>query len=305
MASYKPTESQKENFMKQCLKRVYGNRCMICGMTWEMFKEKYPNAKDFLLEHRNGNNRDYDFDNCQLACYSCNQLKRPDFQEGAAETVKSVCVNSGGTNDESDTQKSRRLAKMRSAPIEIEINRSAEPLVRRYIWENVSRAGGLFRDDAKNEAAEYAGCNPVTADRIIGKMVSRAGPMKSEKTKSNDEVIVLRNNYNPNPETWTGKLDIQLMKDRLQTIEEEKLRVQTETAMTVAMAKIETKSTLKQADRLAKQRDLLIRMLATATGKEHGDILKELKAAGLVQDEFDDSNDLPGVPTAKVPPGVQ
>src|SRR5439155_6332232 len=107
------------------------------------------------------------------------------------------------------------LLRAAGAPSEMIKNYESEPLIRRYLWENVSRKDGLRLSDAIPEAAEYAGCDIQTAERKIRKAISRTGPFNTKDTPSaDDKIIILRSNgYRPN-NTKMGLIDRAMMQER-------------------------------------------------------------------------------------------
>lgn len=282
MASYKPTNDQKANFMKDALRRVYGNRCMICGMTWENFKLRWPNAKDWLLEHRNGDNTDYDFDNCQLSCYSCNQRKRPDFQEDHLTTIKPERVST--QEGENAIENYQKQEVKRKASLEIQLCQDYEPLIRRYIWENASRDGGLRLKDAIKEAGEYSGADVQTVERKLDKAFSRIGPFDVERDANgeplDDGFISIKSNYKPNIQTAMGKLDYQIMFERVQKADE--ARIIKEMALEKAAKELadreeQQKKQTQKFNEVAREREQYAKIIEQVTGKPLSEVMKELQ----------------------------
>lgn len=263
MAAYKPKKSDVKGIIIEALKRVFGDKCHICGMAVEERKRLWPALKEWLLEHRDGNPDNYDFENCQLACYKCNRLKVPESTPETGNVERENTAMSASTTEE---QRKRRYLK-RATP-EFAKSVEIEPLVRRYLWEQVSREGSLILDDAIPEAAEYANCDVQTAKRKIDKATSRMGPFEVVTTSGGTDLIKLRQRYEPNVQTEMGRLDYAIsqelfsrLKNKAESTEKQAVEVMTVQA--------------RMADSLnyiAKQRDIAIREVARVTGKSYDEV---------------------------------
>lgn len=256
--------------MKDALRRLDGDRCKICSRTGEDFRKEYGPDADFVLEHRDGDSANYDLGNLQLACYSCNGRKRPDFQGGAAETGnrERVKEHNGRGMEVSTNERQRKKRYLDRATPEFKKSAEIEPKVRRYLWENVSRDGGLLLKDAINEAAEYAGCDTQPVSRKIDKATSRIGPFDIFSDMHGNDFIILRKGYKPNPETAYGRLDMEISQQMMSGMRE-KLEQTKENAQEVLTAHA------RMADSLAyigKQRDIAIREVMKVTGKSYDEV---------------------------------
>lgn len=290
MAAYKPKKSDVKGIIIEALKRVRGDKCHICGMSVEERKRLWPSLKEWLLEHRDGNPDNYDFENCQLACYKCNRLKVPDL---TPETGKVERENAGVRATTSEEQRRKRYLK-RATP-EFAKSAEIEPLVRRYLWEQVSREGSLILDDAIAEAAEYANCDVQTAKRKIDKATSRMGPFEVVTTTGGTDLIKLRQRYEANMQTEMGRLDFAIsqelfnhLKNKADSTEKKATEVMTVQA--------------RMADSLnyiAKQRDIAINEVMKVTGKSYDEVKAMLDSQApppAHHNAFDD--DMPAAPVA-------
>lgn len=264
MSKYQPTKTQQRRIIARLLWEKQGHKCNIC--------RKDKTLKQGIIEHANRNTADYRPENITWVCYSCNQRKRGEkVQQGPLTSGKSVCVKI------SDSERQRRRNRIKKAPIEIEINRDSEPRVRRYLWENVGREGGLALEDAKNEAAEYADCSPATASRHIGKAASRIGPFKIVEMMVNKEptdIIMLRDGYAPKLNSRLGQLDAEIMNEKIANVETELERKEKELRKSN-----DTNAAMQNSlSRIGSQREILARRLAELTGRRWQDILEEIEA---------------------------
>jgi hypothetical protein len=327
------------DWYKWALKTIYGDKCHICGMSVNERKHRWPAMRDWLLEHRNGDPKDYRPENLQLSCYSCNQLKRPDLQKGPPAIGKSERENTiAGPSDEnsnrieqtegmSEAEQSRKRRQLKNAPIEIQISQRAEPKIRRYIIEQASRPEGLFLDDAVNESAEIAECDVQTASRKIAKMCSRAGPLFKEALASGEEILRLKTDYVPDVNTATGRLDYETMLRMKQKTEIESREIKQKSEMQVnalhanLKASEQANSVMREnLQRNVKQRTLFAAMLEALTGRKLDDLLQLISAktgktledlekmnppalAALLKDF--DRDDNPAAPVAKDDSGDQ
>lgn len=273
------------------LKTIHGDHCHICGMTPQERKQRWPNMRDWLREHKNNNPADFTPENLQLGCPICNQLKRPDLQQGAATVGNteresknaSEGVQADTNMTESATERLRKKRQLNRASVEIQISKRAEPLVRQYIWTHVSREGGLLLNDAINESAEFADCDTQTATRKIGKATSRAGPFEVVQDQHGNDFIKLRKGYKPNPATAIGNLDIQIMLRLKQAAEEKTEQVKEQMGGELLTVKAglkemedENKSMVQTLKRVGQARDIAIEKLMEITGLSKNEVEKML-----------------------------
>lgn len=106
-----------------------------------------------VIDHKDNNSLNNDFDNLQLLCRRCNFLKNP------RNTSRHVSVSS----DPSDP------------PEPILINRNKEPQFRKYLAQRINEAERVPQNDIINSGAEILGVSPVTIRRYLDKRVSSEG----------------------------------------------------------------------------------------------------------------------------------
>jgi len=208
-----------------------GERCSnpSCG--------KGPEEAFLEVHHINGDPNDYKPQNLNLLCRSCNRKKfweRIKEKLATQQPTQSVVSEALSAVKESEGEKTSpneattiteaiqkieqgqsrasvsesenvggglrddRMLAVGSESPELRINREKEHLYRATAIELVLRPEGLTVYQAINEIAEIVAISPTTARRYLGKMVSRAGPLKIGEGKRGHQVLLLRE------EVWQG-----------------------------------------------------------------------------------------------------
>jgi len=140
----------------ELLKVKYGEFCMMCLATSQ--------ERELEIDHIDNNNSNNDPSNIQFLCRSCNYKKNPRLAER-----EPVALCGGVSEKESESL---------YIPTEIAINRTNEPLVRKYVKEMIEEHGELSQQELVYSSAEKFGLSPKTTIKYIRKMCSMAGDYK-------------------------------------------------------------------------------------------------------------------------------
>ena len=148
------------------LKNVFGPYCRGC--------QALESERKLEVDHIDNKNSNNNPSNWQFLCRSCNYIKNPRLKE---REPLDVCV--GGS-------------KPFDTPSEIKINRTKEPLFRKYAEEEVKANVQVQEQELINSGAEKLEFSPVTANRYLKKMYSSAGKLQRIKTKEEYYIIMKR-----------------------------------------------------------------------------------------------------------------
>ena len=158
--------SRKRKTAYPYLKNVFGPYCRGC--------QALESERELVIDHIDNNNKNNNPSNWQFLCRSCNYIKNPRLEE---REPLDVCVSVSGPFD---------------IPSEIKINRTKEPLFRKYAEEEVKANVQVIEQELINSGAEKLEFSPVTANRYLKKMYSSAGKLQRIKTKEEYYIIMKR-----------------------------------------------------------------------------------------------------------------
>ena len=127
------------------LVRRDGEYCKFCSVS--------PPERKLRIDHIDNDNRHTFPENLQLACQRCNYLKNP-----RRPVDKSVCVNED--------------------PTEISINRTKEPIFRKYVFQRINEEKEIYESDLIYSGAEHCEISSESAKRYLKKMYSSAGKLE-------------------------------------------------------------------------------------------------------------------------------
>ena len=130
--------------------------------------------RELIIHHKDNNNSNNNYSNQILLCRKCNYLVHPRLKE---RKPLDVCVSVSGPFDN---------------PSEIKINRTKEPLFRKYAEEEVKANVQVQEQELINSGAEKLEFSTVTANRYLKKMYSSAGKLQRIKTKEQYYIIMKR-----------------------------------------------------------------------------------------------------------------
>ena len=130
--------------------------------------------RELIIHHKDNNNSNNNYSNQIFLCRKCNYLVHPRLSE---REPLDVCVSVSGPFD---------------IPSEIKINRTKEPLFRKYAEEEVKANVQVQEQELINSGAEKLEFSPVTANRYLKKMYSSAGKLQRIKTKEEYYIIMKR-----------------------------------------------------------------------------------------------------------------
>ena len=148
------------------LKNMFGPYCRGCQVL--------ESERELVIDHIDNNNKNNNPSNWQYLCYSCNYIKNPRLEE---REPLDVCESVSGPFD---------------IPSEIKINRTKEPLFRKYAEEEVKSNVQVLEQELIYSGAEKLGLSPITTDRYLKKMYSSAGKLQRIKTKEEYYIIMKR-----------------------------------------------------------------------------------------------------------------
>ena len=158
--------SRMRNTAYPYLKNMLGPYCRGC--------QALESERELVIDHIDNNNKNNNPNNWQFLCRSCNYIKNPRLKE---REPLDVCVSVSGPFD---------------IPSEIKINRTKEPLFRKYAEEEVKANVQVQEQELINSGAEKLEFSPVTANRYLKKMYSSAGTLQRIKTKEEYYIIMKR-----------------------------------------------------------------------------------------------------------------
>lgn len=122
-----------------------GEYCKFCRVT--------PLERKIRIDHKDNDNSHNFAENLQLVCQRCNYLKNP-----RRPLDKSVCENED--------------------PTEISINRTKEPIFRKYVHQRMDEEEEIYESDLIYSGAEHCGMSSESAKRYLKKMYSSAGKLE-------------------------------------------------------------------------------------------------------------------------------
>ena len=158
--------SRMNKIARAYLTKKFGAHCRWC--------QALESERKLEVDHTDNNNKNNNPSNWQYLCYSCNYIKNPRLEE---REPLDVCESVSGPFD---------------IPSEIKINRTKEPLFRKYAEEEVKANVQVIEQELINSGAEKLEFSPVTANRYLKKMYSSAGKLQRIKTKEEYYIIMKR-----------------------------------------------------------------------------------------------------------------
>ena len=158
--------SRMNKIARAYLTKKFGAHCRWC--------QALESERKLEVDHTDNNNKNNNPSNWQYLCYSCNYIKNPRLEE---REPLDVCESVSGPFD---------------IPSEIKINRTKEPLFRKYAEEEVKANVQVQEQELINSGAEKLEFSPVTANRYLKKMYSSAGKLQRIKTKEEYYIIMKR-----------------------------------------------------------------------------------------------------------------
>lgn len=130
----------------QVLVERNSEECNFCG--------NGPDVRQLVIDHRDNDNTNNEYDNLQLLCKRCNRIKKP-----------TVSVDKCVKHQDEETS--------------LSINRKKEPEFRHYVYYRVNKLCGVNRKILINEGSEKFGLSPITIQRYLEKMCSKEGLCKN------------------------------------------------------------------------------------------------------------------------------
>jgi len=153
-----------------------GEQCAICG--------EIPTTRNTLdIDHIDGNPRNNEQSNLQLACRGCNVAKENKRRPG---------VQGERERENPNTRVFKLAIPYGSGSPEMQANACYEIPYRVWLLSYIVEHGFIGKPDAINAGAEYVGCNPTTARKYLDKLVSLAGPCAETKDATGQTVISLK-----------------------------------------------------------------------------------------------------------------
>jgi len=169
------TNSRELRIIKEYLLQNEGNICKICNV-------EFPTEK-LIVEHKDNDFTNWQSDNIQLACQSCNISKNPPYRKKRDIDNSCACVSV--------------FEEPKPQTAEMARNIKAEPLFRNWLNNEMTRKLRMELEDVINSGAELAGVSVDTIrGRYLKKLTSRLGPY-SISEELGEKILIWKNTHFP------------------------------------------------------------------------------------------------------------
>lgn len=178
----------------ETIAKAEGEQCLVCKI--EKGKRKGPTSNKLVIEHADNNEKNGDWGNLHLACYSCNkkmekwkihdkirklhaygdQIERERKRENLptwADVLK----------DESTDE---------NASTEFRISGIFFNRWKRYVHKALKEQGAYSKKELTREAAAYAGCKLPTSINYLTLYTASNMPCKEDTNTDGEKVITFR-----------------------------------------------------------------------------------------------------------------
>jgi len=155
--------SRMNKKVRAYLTKKFGAYCRMC--------RALESERKLEVDHIDNNNSNNNPNNWQYLCYTCNYIKNPRLNE---REPLDVCV---GVSQPFDI------------PSEIKINRTKEPLFRKFVEEMIMEYGEVSVQELIDSGAEKLGLSPRTTERYMRKLYSSAGRYQRIKKGTEHYII--------------------------------------------------------------------------------------------------------------------
>ena len=168
--------------LKAILAERDGRRCMIC-------KREEVTVMLLTVDHLDGNTRNNELSNLQLAHATCNAsayqqtIKRALVGVVAENERDKTGIVPLSLNMNDKTELTKQLVDYGSGSIEMQVNNITEISFRNWLMAFIKSNSTILKKTAINAGAEETGCNPVTTRRYLDKLTSDKGPLEEYKNQ--------------------------------------------------------------------------------------------------------------------------
>jgi hypothetical protein len=166
-----------------------GEVCQDCG--------EIPTTRNSLdIDHIDGDPHNKEESNLRLLCRTCNVARE---NRRRAKNPSVVCVR-----ENPRTRVLKQAIPYHTGSAEMQASFLFEIDYRSWLLKFMDEYEFITKKEAINAGAETVGCNPATAARYLGKLVSLAGPLFETKDMTGEVVILYRprpngNGHHPTP----------------------------------------------------------------------------------------------------------
>lgn len=171
--------------------RVYEKLVLLHGASCQSCGASEPPLGRLDIDHRDNDRTNYDPENLQLLCRTCNVKKQRNKEiarrfpelEAWTRNSPSVCATEQVRRDIGDSEDGGPIWRA---------NCRMEPSFRQFILEMLNDRAAIQQRKAIFAGAEHSGCSPETARRYLGKMTSDRGPCMIAKDQFGRSLIMMR-----------------------------------------------------------------------------------------------------------------
>jgi hypothetical protein len=190
--------------IKDEIKLKKGNRCYLhpkyYGTDMTGTQHRTEHNREFDLEHVNNNHKDFNFENLELACHSCNIRKMHEHQKELMELGKQrstepklLFMREGGRESEKGSGKGIDYETAQRMSPEMRKSERFFPVFEKYIIERVRQEKESDYEDLVHSACYTAKVKVKTGREWFKLVSSSVGPVKVIRNQENEpEKVVLR-----------------------------------------------------------------------------------------------------------------
>ena len=173
-----------------------GEQCLRCWGEHHIYRK--PPRVNLDIDHADGNPRNNDPANLHLLCNPCNNEMRRFAPSEHKKLMERYCAERArerGRDFEAaggQTELNQQIVGYDCASPEMKVNGLCEVKYREFVFQEIRVHGHIAKPDAINGGAERVGCNPLTTQRYLAKLVSRYGPLAEVPDPYGQKIIVFR-----------------------------------------------------------------------------------------------------------------
>ncbi len=169
----------KLDWFELIIKRDGGHVCFYCKKTLSL--------THFVYDHLNDNRRDNRIDNIVLACYSCNNKKKHDYD------MQINAIEKLSDNEIGNSMREKILSKPRELK-ELEVSKENYAIAKDFITKQVDQNRQILVKNAKNSISylcrETNGTgSPQAVGNYIDTLTSIVAPFEIAKNKDGKKII--------------------------------------------------------------------------------------------------------------------
>lgn len=174
----------KRDWFEPILKRDGGFICFYCKKTLSL--------NHFVYEHLNDNRKDNRIENVVLACVTCNNIKKDDFDMQLSAQKKLRVNEISNSMGEKISSKSRELK-------ELDVSKENYEIAEEFIIKEVDLKGFILVSEAKNSISYLCRKNngtgsPQAVTNYITTLTSMVAPFEIIKNEEGKKIILRKAN---------------------------------------------------------------------------------------------------------------